>query len=427
MIENPAYARARAGGSLTESLPPRERELEIQARLFHGDYGTRWTTTHGEPFRILHFGEWNREAGPDFKGAKIEFERRGVETGDIEVDWDARDWENHGHALNPAFAGTRLHFFIQGGNPAAFARSIDHREIPQARLLIENPRPFELRTPSAVVGLGEAREMVDRAAEFRILAKRASHLAARALHGADEALFFSIAAGLGYKNNAIPFLLAAQRTGFSAVCGEEGEARLFGMAGFLEPRTFDDADQTTRTYLKPLWDAWWKVRDGFARNVLPRRVWKLSGIRPSNHPHRRLGALARVAREFGGLRKKIRDVGAKGFLEFFETLEHPYWSGHWNLSAEALDKPFALVGSDRAADLLINACYPMREPAEAAKGLRELRGPQPSGVLRRASVWLVGRQENSLMRSAWDQQGLLQLHRDFGAFSAVEALEKIRA
>jgi hypothetical protein len=48
-------------------------------------------------------------------------------------------------------------------------------------------------------------------------------------------------------------------------------------------------------------------------------------------------------------------------------------------------------------------------------------------VLRRASVWLVGRQENSLMRSAWDQQGLLQLHRDFGAFSAVEALEKIRA
>jgi hypothetical protein len=69
----------------------------------------------------------------------------------------------------------------------------------------------------------------------------------------------------------------------------------------------------------------------------------------------------------------------------------------------------------------------MREPGDAAKGLRELRGPQPSGVLRRASVWLVGRQENSLMRSAWDQQGLLQLHRDFGAFSAVEALEKIRA
>jgi hypothetical protein len=427
VIETLPYAQARAGCSLTESLPPRERELEIQARLFHGDYGTQWTTTHGESFRILHFGEWNREAGPDFKGVKIEFERRGVETGDIEVDWDARDWENHGHALNPAFANTRLHFFIQGGNPAAFARSNDHREIPQARLYIENPRPLELRPPGAVVGLAEAREMMDRAAEFRILAKRASHLAARTLHGADEALFFSIAAGLGYKNNSIPFLLAAQRTGFSAASGAEGEAMLFGMAGFLEPRTFDDADQTTRTYLKPLWDAWWKVRDGFARNVLPRHVWKLSGIRPSNHPHRRLGALARVAREFGTLRKKIRDVGSKGFLEFFETLEHPYWSGHWNLSAEALDKPFALVGSDRAADLLINAYYPMREPGDAAKGLRELRGPQPSGVLRRASVWLVGRQENSLMRSAWDQQGLLQLHRDFGAFSAVEALEKIRA
>ena len=415
------------GSVLAEFLPPRERELEIQARLFHGDYGTQWITTNGEPFRILHFGEWNREAGPDFQGAKIEFEHRGIETGDIEVDWDARDWENHGHAQNPAFANTRLHFFIQGGNPAAFARSIDHREIPQARLLIANPRPLEERLTGAVVDIPEARWMVDRAAEFRLLAKRGSHLAARVLHGADEALFFSIAAGLGNKNNAIPFLLAAQRTGFRAACAANGEAMLFGMAGFLEPRTFDDAHQITRTYLKPLWDEWWKVRDGFSRNVLPRRIWKLSGIRPSNHPHRRLGALACIARESGNLRKKIREAGSGGFLDFFENLEHPYWSAHWNLSAEPLDKAFALVGSDRAVDLLINAYYPTREPVDAAKGLRELRGPQPAGVLRRASQWLVGRQENSLMRTAWDQQGLLQLHRDFGALPAAEALEKIRA
>jgi hypothetical protein len=420
-----SYAQARQGTMLSEAVPPRERELEIQARLFNGDYGTEWVTTLGERLRILHFGEWNREAGPDFQGARIEFEKRGLETGDIEVDWDARDWENHGHAVNPAFANTRLHFFIQGGNPAAFARSHDHREIPQARLSIENPRPVADRTPREKVEIAEARRMIDHAAEFRLRSKRASHLAARALHGADASLFFSIAAGLGYKNNAIPFLLAAQRVGFPAACGAAGEAMLFGMAGFLEPRSFDDADIVTKTYLKPLWDEWWKVRDGFSRNVLPCGIWRLSGIRPSNHPHRRLGALARVAHEFGALRKRIREEGGGGLREFFAALHHPYWSGHWNLSAEALEKPPALVGSDRAIDLLINAYFPTLEFEAAKAGLQALRGPQPAGVLRRASMWLLGKIEPAVLRTAWDQQGLLQLHRDFGAFSAVEALEKI--
>jgi hypothetical protein len=422
-----SYARARLGSMLSEPVTPRERELEIQARLFHGDYGTEWTTTRGERVRILHFGGWNREAGPDFQGARLEFEKRGVETGDIEVDWDARDWENHGHAVNPAFANTRLHFFIQGGTPAAFARSPDNREIPQARLLIENPRPAADRAPLETVGLDNARRMIDHAAEFRLRSKRSSHLAARALHGEEAALFFSIASGLGYKNNAIPFLLAAQRTGFRPACGPEGEALLFGMAGFLEPRSFDDADTVTKTYLKPLWDEWWKVRDAFSRNVLSRSIWRLSGIRPSNHPHRRLGALAQVARDFGKLRQRVRGEGSGGFREFFTTLRHPYWSGHWNLSADALDNPPALVGSDRATDLLINAYFPGLEFEAAKAGLQALRGPQAAGVLRRASVWLTGKVEPAVLRTAWDQQGLLQLHRDFGAVSAVEALEKIES
>lgn len=425
MSDLSSYAQARLGTVLSEAVPQRERELEIQARLFNGDYGTEWTTTDGERLRILHFGEWNREAGPDFQGARIEFEKRGVETGDIEVDWDARDWELHGHAVNPAFANTRLHFFIQGENPAAFARSPDHREIPQARLLIENPRPVADRAPLQTVELADARRMIERAAEFRLRSKRASHLASRALHGAEAALFFSIAAGLGYKNNAIPFLLASQRVGFPAACGSEGEAMLFGMAGFLEPRSFDDADAVTKTYLKPLWDGWWKVRDGFSRNVLPRQVWRFSGIRPSNHPHRRLGALAQVARDFGKLRKRIREEGAGGFREFFTGLRHPYWSGHWNLSADALDKPPALIGADRATDLLINAYFLGLEFEAAKSGLQTLRAPQAAGVLRRASIWLVGKEEPTLLRTAWDQQGLLQLHRDFGALSPVEALEKI--
>jgi len=79
VISAKAYAVARQASVLAESSVPRVRELEIQARLYNGDYGAEWTTTCGEKFRVLHFGEWNREAGPDFKNARIEFEKRGIE------------------------------------------------------------------------------------------------------------------------------------------------------------------------------------------------------------------------------------------------------------------------------------------------------------------------------------------------------------
>jgi hypothetical protein len=80
-----AYAKGRTGYVLAELPMGRPGELEIQARLFRGDFGFEWRTHCGEKLRILHFGEWNREAGPDFKNARIEFEKRGIEEGEREA------------------------------------------------------------------------------------------------------------------------------------------------------------------------------------------------------------------------------------------------------------------------------------------------------------------------------------------------------
>ena len=418
------YESARESSRLHESVV-RQGEIEIQARLFNGEYGAKWHTTDGESFEILHFCEWNREAGPDFKGAVVQFEKSGEKTGDIEVDREARDWERHGHALNAAFSGVILHFFIEGSREQAFARTIEHRAVPQARLAVDAPAdPHEIK-PAEHVGLDEASRMISEAAEFRLRNKHAAHARAVALHGADAAMFHAIAAGLGYKNNAIPFLLAAQRTGLRRAGGVSGEALLFGLAGFLEPRSFDDADEVTRRYLKPLWDEWWTIRDAMSRIVLDRKMWKLSGIRPSNHPHRRLGALAAVATGFEHLRKSMRDSGAKGFRACLENLDHPYWHRHWNLRAAELAKPVALIGSDRVTDLLINAFLPSQPLDIARAELDRLRGPYPSGRLLRASNWLVGNVTPKLMRTAKDQQGLLQLYADFSAVSPLEAASKI--
>src|SRR5688572_13924452 len=51
---------------------PREwTELELQAHWFAGDFGREFTSTTGERVRIVQFGVWNREAGPDFAEAAV--------------------------------------------------------------------------------------------------------------------------------------------------------------------------------------------------------------------------------------------------------------------------------------------------------------------------------------------------------------------
>jgi len=420
------YADARGDLILHESPPAHSSEIEIQARLFAGEYGSRWLTAGGTPVEILHFGHWNHEAGPDFKGVRFRFDD-GVESeGDLEVDMDARDWERHGHATNPAYNGVHLQLFVNAPSAAAFARTSDFREVPQARLIPVEKSACSLGGQPGAVDREAAMLMIEEAAEFRLRAKHSGHARAVSLHGPDTALFHALAAGLGYKNNAIPFLLSAQRTGLRAAAGPDGEARLFGLAGFLQPRTFDNADDATRDYLKPLWQNWWALRDSFSRLILPKGMWKFSGIRPSNHPHRRMGALAAVASGFPRLRAAIKSEGSKGFAGFFENLTHLYWSRHWNLSAARLDKDLALVGPDRIRDLLVNAYFPSIPLEKAREAIRALPGTTPGGRIRLAGEWLVGSSDRTLMRTARQQQGLLQLYTDFGSLTALEAWGRIR-
>ena len=420
------YASARQSSHLQESPPANLSEIEVQARLFSGAYGSRWRTTRGEMVEVVHFGEWTRESGPDFKGVLFRFEKGGEKIGDLEVDWDARDWERHGHATNPAFASVQLQLFVSHPAETAFARTVDHREVAQARLEIEGVGVSSSSSISQPVDLKSARVMIDEAAEFRLRAKHSAFESASALHGPERALFYTLASGLGYKNNSTPFLLAAQRIGLRDAGSSVGEALLFGVAGFLEPRSFDDADEITRRYLKPLWDHWWTVRDALSRLVLPSSIWKMSGLRPSNHPHRRLGALFALARDFNDLQVAIRNEGSNGFLRFFETLSHPYWSHHWNLRAAKLGRSMALVGADRAGDLMINALLPSMPLELARHESAARRGPYPSGRVLKACEWLVGADAPLLRRTAKDHQGLLQLFSDFSSMTALEAWAKIR-
>jgi len=65
------------------------------------------------------------------------------------------------------------------------------------------------------------------------------------------------------------------------------QARLFGISGLL-PVELSRSQAGADNYVRRVWDLWWRERDEFCDCILPRVPWRSHGLRPANHPQRRL-------------------------------------------------------------------------------------------------------------------------------------------
>ena len=410
-----AYEQLRselAGFRLSESTPSRIPELELQARIFSGEFGVSWRGEDGEKVKIVHFGIWNREPGPDFCGAQVLIE--GVKiTGDIEIDQDVRDWENHGHSRNASYENVVLHLFVRRGQRRCFSSTRENKAVTQVCLPLRRISKHTESSRDGAIGEERAEKLIEAGAAFRLHRKREIFQRAAHLRGWDEALFEAIAAAMGFKNNKIPFLLVAQRTSLARARSVDGEALLFGLSGFLKAGQFDQGDDEARAYLRDLWERWWVIRDRERRLILPDNAWTYSAVRPANHPHRRMGALAAAARSFAPLSRAVNRGNSEDFITGFSSLHHFFWHRHTSLVGDPLPKATSLIGDDRALDLLINVFLPARPHDDAWTKLCSLPGPTPSRKVLRASEWLAGVARPAYCRPAMRQQGLLQLAEDF--------------
>jgi hypothetical protein len=400
------------GLRLSESISCRIPELELQARIFSGEFGVSWQGEDGEQVEIVHFGIWNREPGPDFCGAQMLID--GVKiTGDIEIDQDVRDWENHGHSQNASYENVVLHLFVRRGQRRCFTSTRENKAVTQVYLAPRQASKRAEPTRDGTIGEAEAKKLIEAAAAFRLHRKCEIFQRTANLRGRAEALFEAIAAAMGFKNNKIPFLLVAQRTSLARARGAEGEALLFGLSGFLKAGHFDQGDNEARTYLRDLWETWWAIRDREWRLILPDNAWMFSAVRPANHPHRRMGGLAEAVRSFAAISRAVDTGNSADFATRFSSLHHSFWQRHVSLAGELLPKSTSLIGGDRTLDLLINVFLPALRYDDAWQKVCALPGPTPSRKVLRASEWLLGVARPAYLRSAIHQQGLLQLAEDF--------------
>jgi Protein of unknown function (DUF2851) len=207
------HATARAATALHEGGAPPERRLQQlwrHQRLRRAEL----RTLDGRPMRVLHPGFWNHEAGPDFRGAVIQFGGEAPRTGDVEIDLAVGGWRGHGHADNPAYAGVILHVVWEAA-PRKLAPPVlalrPFLDAPVTELeawldgeavgLFPESMAGHCCAPLREVPSDMLAELLRQAARVR-LERKSAELAARArLGGWDFALWEGLFGALGYKQN----------------------------------------------------------------------------------------------------------------------------------------------------------------------------------------------------------------------------------
>jgi hypothetical protein len=433
------------------SLPP-ERLLQAvwqHQRLLRHQLRTR----DGTVVRVFHPGFISVEGGPDFRGAVLQIGDRAPVSGDVEVDLRASGWHAHGHDRNPNFRNVLLHVVweeaAQGagskmpGEPVVVSlkNSLD-APLAELGLWLENewassfPDQLRGQCSASLRELDEPRlaELLNAAAQVRLQAK-AAQFHARARHaGWEQALWEGLFRALGYKHNGWPMQnLAEARPQWErgALSAFALQARLLGVSGLL-PAELPREENGAGGYLRRVWDSWWREREEFSGCLLPHAAWRFHGIRPANHPARRL-ALAAHWLASGNLVSRLErwcaaDLPERALpdslLDILQVELDEFWSWHWTFRSARLKQPQPLLGATRVTDLAVNVILPWlwtrATEGRNEKIRREVErrfftwpAAGDNSVLKLARQRLLGGPSKRALRSAAAQQGLMQIVRDF--------------
>lgn len=422
----------RSTNVLQESPPtPLPHELELQSIWFNGQFGRDFTTTCGKPVRIRQFGLWNRSGGPDFLNAAIELDGKTL-SGPLEIDTQASDWENHGHATNPAFDDTILHVIFTPTQATHFTRTSKHREIPKVIIPEEiiantlnhpihstaNAHPGRCSFPLEHYSPEKLTKLLEQAAKHRATQKANQLLTIQSIHGKDQALWIALAQTLGYRPNKLAMSLLAQRLPihFLHQHTQLTAPLLFGAAGFLHPDIHKNAPADSQQWLRELWDTWWQHRTNHELTAERAIPWSLAGIRPVNHPQRRLAALSQIAKHWPTFTKL--STQPKALTDWLTTLTDPFWSHHYTLTSKRSEKPLALIGKDRIRDLLTNHLLPLQitsENTHAWQSYLALPAPSINEKVDKAAIRLLGQRpdKSTFLKKAYQHQAFLQIYQDF--------------
>lgn len=389
-------------------------ERLLQQIWLRGDFCARGLRLRdGRALRVLRRGRWNRLAGPDFRDAELRVgEGALAETwhGDVEVHLRATDWDQHGHASDPAYAKVVLHVVLFPA-PREWTCGVAGARIPILELLPLLERDLEAYAEEAAVEelagrpYSQLRAALANTPAEALASEVARHAARRWAHkvafarrrietaGWEEACHRSALEVLGYRPNRAPMLAVAERWPLEA------------------------------------WRSGAISADGAWEAEAPN--WHRGGVRPANQPRTRLAQyadwvrarpdwparLARLGRELGGAAPTGGDepgAEAGGLRARRRAGRLADWRKRLaeEIAADAL-------GGSRFETMVCDAWLPLLAARAAGEGAEDLvagfgrwwrdwaPGDAPAELLRLAREFGVGAMRDGGPLSQGDLQGLL--------------------
>lgn len=399
-------------------FPYRERHLQcLWADPRHRPAGLK--TTAGESVEVEYPGSWNLEAGPDFLNAVLLIgkERRRI-CGDLEIHIHANAWNQHGHGDDSRYSNARFHIVYFSGMEIP-----DLIQIPLQEKLAANPyfsfenidlTAYPYSIPAGNFPLKDMHpdrkiHLLESAGEERLRLKAERLALAMQNKEPEQVLWEELLAALGYKNNKTPFRQLAVRLSLArlqSLTGTPAEAYalLLGLSGLLPSNPDPKWPPETHAFIRTVWNFWWKQSEELKELAVDKSDWTLSGIRPANHPIRRLMAAAHYA-------FRISDLADNPSI--LTDCPDNFWNTHisWKTKCERS----AVVGQSRANAIITNILIPFK----AATGTTDLKlerlpAEPTNSIIRQTAHALFGPDHTPrVYRSALARQGLIQIFHDY--------------
>lgn len=322
-------------------------------------------SAEGEKIEIIHQGQRNYDAGPDFLNAKIKVGGT-IWAGNIELHLKNSDWVKHKHSNNKAYDNIILHVVYE--NNAKLNLNCPTLELKQ------HIRPSLLERYEQLMQLNKGIACEQHIAQVKSITK--THMLERTLverleektkaiethlaqtnNNWNEVFYRLIARSFGLKINQDAFEHLAAHTPLKIFAKHKQnllqiEALLFGQAGFLE-RDMQDA------YFISLKKEYAYLRKLYSLKSSAAHQFKFLRLRPANFPTIRLAQLAQLLFQSEHLFSKLSAIEhLKDLYPHFELAVSYYWQQHYQFGEESARPAKKKIGKAFIDLIIINTIIP---------------------------------------------------------------------
>lgn len=330
-------------------------------------------TREGGCLRIVDFGQYNSDAGPDFVHATIDLDGI-LWSGHVEIHVREEEWISHKHDLDPKYSNTILHVVWEEIASSNEILRIDGTKVPtlvlkpyvEAGLLrkyehLQNslswiPCENHLKSISEfTLSNWLDRLTVER---FEEKANYFSQYLSSTKNDWERVFMIALGRAFGMRVNADVFEKFASFLDLSVIRKHSHsalsvEAMCFGMAGFLEYSVLDSYHERLQSEYAYLF----KVH---RLSMINSVEWKFLRMRPYNFPTIRLAqfsALLLHSTYWFALIKEEEDLSV--VLESFRVIEpNLYWRNHFRFGQESKEHNVSFT-ADFMNHLVINVFVPL--------------------------------------------------------------------